>query len=514
MLLRWLFLLHRWLGITLGVVMLLWCLSGFVMMYKAYPELDEAEQLATLGELDLSHCCTPPALPDTGYLAADLQRHGTRTVLTLNTDSGQLLQYALDSGAPLAALDTAQAQQQAAAFAQTRGLGQFRLLERIHNDQWTVYGAYNPHRPLYKFAADDAAGTQWYVSSRDGSIVQHTTREERVWGWLGAVVHWLYPTLLREHVQAWSQTVIWLTIGGSLLTLSGLYFGFRQFKRRKDGRHSPYRGLSFWHHYSGVFFGILTLTWTFSGLFSMSPWGFLEGESAARELALLRGAPLSAQDLRALLVAVPAQAALPAGSVRLEARRVLGTPMLFAVARDGNRTRLDPGTLQPLPLPADTLQRAAQLLLPGADTRAELLTEADAYYYSHHEQVQLPVWRIQREGSDAARYYLNPQNGALLRKMDSARRWNRWLFAALHRGDFSAVVRSRPVWDLFMWPLLLGVTATCATGVLMGLRRLLGRQRQRRNRPQHQPRPLPAPCQQRYAGLHSASAQPENSGLE
>src|SRR5690606_13806981 len=119
--------------------------------------------------------------------------------------------------------------------------------------------------------------------------IQHTTREQRVWGYLGAVIHWLYPTLLREHVQLWSQTVVWLTILGSFLTLTGLYFGFKQYKRRKDGRHSPYRGLSAWHHYAGVFFGILTLTWTFSGLFSMNPWGLLEGEGAGTEIAALRG---------------------------------------------------------------------------------------------------------------------------------------------------------------------------------------------------------------------------------
>lgn len=478
MFLRWLFLLHRYLGIGLGLVMLLWCLSGFVMMYKPYPELDEVQQLHTLAPLDAELCCALPALPDAQYLAADLQQHGTQPLLTLQGSDGSLHQYALDSGARLTGVSREQAQEFATAFAQARGLNDYRFEGRIHNDQWTVYGAYNPHRPLYKFAADDAAGTQWYLSSRDGSVVQHTTREQRIWGYLGAVIHWLYPTLLREHVQAWSQTVIWLTIAGSFLTLTGLYFGFKQYKRRKDGSHSPYRGLSAWHHYTGVFFGILTLTWTFSGLFSMSPWGLLEGDGAGRELALLRGGTLSADDVQGLLQALPDYRDLPANTVKFELRPLLGETFLFAVATDGSRTRLDPATGQPLPLPTDTLQKAAALLLPGADTQATLMTEADAYYYSHHVKVALPVWRVMREGSAEARYYLDPQTGALLRKADSDARWNRWLFNALHRGDFSALARSRPVWDLFMWPLLLGVTLTCATGFFMGLRRLF---RQRRS---------------------------------
>lgn len=475
--LRWLFLLHRWLGITLGVVMLLWCLSGFVMMYKPYPELDEAGELATLAPLQLETCCTSPALPDTDFVTGDLQRHADQHILTLQTVSGDILQYALDSGTPLPAVTPQRAELLAGYFAETRGLGDFRLVDRIHNDQWTVYGAYNPHRPLYKYAADDAAGTQWYVSSRDGSIIQHTTREQRVWGYLGAVIHWLYPTLLRERVQLWSQTVVWLTIFGSFLTLTGLYFGIKQYKRRKDGRHSPYRGLSAWHHYTGVVFGILTLTWTFSGLFSMNPWGLLEGEGAGAERAALRAGTLRASDIRQLLLTPPSGATLPAGTLKLEARRVLGEPMLFAVATDGSRTRLDPTTHATLALPQDSLQHAARVLLPGQAVQAEVLNEEDAYYYSHHVKVPLPVWRIMPADGHGSRYYLDPQTGSLLRKLDPERRLNRWLFEALHRGDFSMLARTRPVWDLFMLPLLLGVTVTCATGFLMGLRRLFSPRR-------------------------------------
>jgi hypothetical protein len=477
--LRWLFLLHRYLGIGMGLVMLLWCLSGFVMMYKPYPELDEVQQLGTLAALDMEVCCTLPALPESQYLAADLQQHGTQALLALQGSDGTLRQYALDRGALLTGVARDKAHELAAAFAQTRGLGEFRFEGSIHNDQWTVYGAYNPHRPLYKFAAGDAAGTQWYLSSRDGSVVQYTTREQRIWGYLGAVIHWLYPTLLREHVQAWSQTVIWLTLGGSFLALTGLYFGFKQYKRRKDGSHSPYRGLSAWHHYSGVCFGILTLTWTFSGLFSMNPWGLLEGEGAGAELALLRGGTLSTVDVQHMLQILPEYREVPEGTIKFELRPLLGETLLFAVARDGRRTRLDLDTGQPLVLPADTLRRAASLLLPGAGTEATLLTQPDAYYYAHHVDVPLPVWRIMREGSDEARYYLDPQTGALLRKVDRDARWTRWLFAALHRGDFSILARSRPVWDLFMLTLLLGVTATCATGFLMGMRRLTMHRRPR-----------------------------------
>ena len=56
--------------------------------------------------------------------------------------------------------------------------------------------------------------------------------------------------------------------------------------------------------------------------------------------------------------------------------------------------------------------------------------------------------------------------------LDSSRRWYRWLFEALHRGDFHAVVRMRPVWDVLMLFALIGVTIGAGTGTYLGFKRL------------------------------------------
>ena len=54
---RLLLLIHRYLGIAFGVIVALWCLSGFVMMYVQYPNLSEREYLAGLQSLDTGDCC-------------------------------------------------------------------------------------------------------------------------------------------------------------------------------------------------------------------------------------------------------------------------------------------------------------------------------------------------------------------------------------------------------------------------------------------------------------------------
>ena len=45
---RWLHLGHRWLGMTLGLMLLLWFVSGVVMLFVARPQLTDAERLAAV----------------------------------------------------------------------------------------------------------------------------------------------------------------------------------------------------------------------------------------------------------------------------------------------------------------------------------------------------------------------------------------------------------------------------------------------------------------------------------
>jgi uncharacterized iron-regulated membrane protein len=123
----------------------------------------------------------------------------------------------------------------------------------------------------------------------------------------------------------------------------------------------------------------------------------------------------------------------------------------------------------------------AEKLLPGQRlASAEWLAHEDAYYYDHHEKLGYPVYRVVFDNPGRSRYYLDAVSGEIARKVDSTERWYRWLFFGLHRGDFTAWMRERPVWDIVMWVLLLGVTVSCVTGAYMGIRRFGGPRRLRR----------------------------------
>jgi len=468
---RLLFLIHRYLGIALGVVITLWCLSGFVMMYEQYPELDNSERLAGLQPLNLAACCRLP----TDFSNIEVDRFRVEMMAgspVLRLMSGRF-QYVIDLGAGeyLPEFHESDARIIAATAAAEYSLqGNPRLVDLIERDQWTVYASYTAHRPLFHFAMDDPAGTEFYVSSTSGEVVQMTTFRQRFLNWMGAVVHWLYPTALRQHTGVWLQVVIWLTIVSLFLAVVGIYIGLRQFKTRRNGHLSPYHGWGLWHHYAGLVFGLFTLTWLISGLFSVNPFGAFESRGFFVENQRLRGAAVHFEQAGAFVSALPGEE-IPASAVRLDVSVVGGQLYAIASGKEAQRVRLNARTLNPETLPENFFSRAAGIMRPDVPiAEAGWLTEGDAYYYSHHVERRFPVYRIRYE--DGERFYLDGETGELAYAADQNRQWLRWIFLALHRGDFSALVRSRPIWDLMMWPLMLGVTIGAITGTWMGFQRM------------------------------------------
>jgi hypothetical protein len=238
-----------------------------------------------------------------------------------------------------------------------------------------------------------------------------------------------------------------------------------------------------WHHYGGLAFGGLALTWVASGLVSMNPWGFLEDDDGDAG-NLISMTQISPADL-SLLLAGLRNPRIADDTVRLQSV-VFGDELaLIAHRSNGARTRLHPGSHEPMPLSANELQTTVKGLLATRPSGAalELIDSEDRYYFGHHETRILPVYRIVMNDAERTRYYLDPDTGELISKVDGRRRWYRWLFEALHRGDFAAFVRQRPLWDVLLLTALAGVTILSLTGTYMGARRLL--RRHRRELPGH-----------------------------
>jgi uncharacterized iron-regulated membrane protein len=469
---RTLVIFHRYLGIAVGLLMLLWFVSGIVMMYVGFPRLTEQERASALSPISWQACCR---VAD-GLIPEDLQFYRVQVenlvgvpILRLRRPPRPDAVIDLARGVGVRRFDIVDAEAIALdAARQMTGSAVLVSGETLDEDQWTV-GRYRLDRPLHRFTVDDPESTTIYISSTSGQIVLRTTSTQRFWNWLGAIPHWFYLTALRSDGPLWSEIIIWASILGTFLTILGLYLGIAQFRRGKDGKLSPYRGLFYWHHLSGLVFGIFTLTFVVSGLVSMNPWGFLEGRGGGGEIARLEGPLPMWGEVRTSLAAVQARSV---DAVSLTTAPLAGKLFWIVTGPDGTVTRLD-ASGNPAPLSEPELAEAAARIVGANGISAQgMLHEEDAYYFSHHDRVALPVYRIIANDAENTRYYLDPTSGALLRRADSDARWHRWLFAGFHRLDFAAWLRTRPVWDIIVITLMLGGVAGSVTGFYLAVRRI------------------------------------------
>lgn len=495
---RALLVVHRYLGVAVGIVMTVWCLSGFVMMYQGYPALREPERLAGLEPLKLDGCCVVPALDpeDAAELSGfRIEMLDGRPILRAAMGRGSAGRtYDLITGKPLGEITPRIAEGVAVRQAAALGVeARPRSIETIQQDQWTVQFA-KRHQPLYQVRFDDPRKTDVYVSGVNGQAFQHTNTRERLLGWLGAVPHWLYPTILRQDGKLWNEVVIWLSVAGTFLTATGLYVGIVHFGKRRSGRYSPFRGLWFWHHMIGLVFGVLTLTWVVSGLMTMNPWGLLDGGGDRSIRRALVGKTTGPQIEQALAEAVKLN---PSPDVaQLVAIPVAGRVWLAAVKADGTQVRLD---ADGRPAPAGEAEIRA-MVAPLKPTTLELLSEEDAYYYGRKgEPPELPVWRAILPDDQKTRVYLDAGTGQVKRVVDRDGRISRWIRNGLHGFDFAGL-RNRPLWDLIVLPLLAGVTLVCATGAWMSFRRIrrdaVGLRDALKERRRRRPNPSPKPQEQ------------------
>jgi hypothetical protein len=465
--------------------MAMWCLSGMVMVVSGYPSLAEAERAAALAPIDWQACCALPEAAEaarTPVVSARLRMLAGAPTLELRTgaeDSPRL--HDLKAGRTISRIDAALARATAADAGRRLGLGPPSSIRPIVRDQWTVAGEFNADRPLWRVAFSDPRRTELYLSSRTGALVQKTTVGQRFWGWLGATPHWLYFTGLRQHVGTWNAVVVWTSLVGCFLAATGLYVGVASLGR--GGRLSPYRGVHLWHHLIGAVFGVLLLTWVASGLVSMNPWGFLDSGrldiAAAR--AQIEGPPQTWGQAR---VGLQRLAVLQPAAVDVRTAPFDGKLYFLAQDSEGGVRRLDAQGLAD-PLTPEDLAKAGPRLAGASPVISQgLIAQSDAYYFSHHETVRLPAWRVVVGDAQKTRYYLDPSSGALVFAADADVRGYRWLHEAPHRWDFIPGLRRGPAWAVLVLTLMAGVSAAALTGVWLSfkavardLRRLKSRRR-------------------------------------
>lgn len=484
--------------------MALWFVSGVVMMYVGYPRLTQLERLEHLPPLTLpGTCCVSPwqayqaarsALPSVGHgrnAKADDALPELKLAMIGDTPywlvgEGRNRQTAVNAvtGDASERFDEAHALLAARKYAEnTRPT----LLEIVHQDIFTVTSTLDPHRPLFRIALNDTDGTEVYVSSRTGEVIRESTRLERGWNYAGSILHYFYP-LKGEFFDMWRRDIIiYTSLVGTIVAMLGVWIGIMRWRfkgRFTSGSRSPYRGgWMRWHHISGLIFGLVTITWAFSGMLSLNPWKVFEAGGAKPRLAAFAGVDLDRVRFALAPQDAIARAAFPVKEVGVQLFD--GHPYYVLRAGDG-RTGIivadDPGSTNKSVemVPDASLLAAAARLMPDHNiTSVTRLDRYDNYYYyrqPHNMGGQiprrLPVLRVEFDDPEHTWVHIDPYTASVFNRLDDRGRVKRWLFTFLHSFDSRGFVEQRPLWDITLILLSIGGFVLCTSGIVIGWRRL------------------------------------------
>jgi len=472
---------HRWFGVLVCLVFLIWFASGAILMYWDFPGVNAADRLGREPVLDGSRILISPDAafkllqtdrpPDELHLVTFDGHPVYRFVFEgepqmVRADDGLILsefppQLTLRIAAAWTGLPPADAKAEA----------------NTEEDQWTVAGEFQAWRPLRKYSWPN--GEEVYVSTVTGDVVQYTTRSSRIGAYLGAIPHWLYFTPLRKHGPTWRRVVIWTSGLGTITALLGFIIGvwiYSPAKRFPGGgtpARIPYTGQKRWHLILGLFFGPLAISWVFSGMLSMDPFLKMQsGNSQATEAPLaeaLRGSPirLTAYDAKPPREAIRQAAA--AFEVReLELTSLAGQPYFLATGESHQQLVIpldgEPTSEFDRTKIFDVLRKAAS---PNELTAIRAVTEYESYYLDRRNRLPLPALFVQLNDSERSMYYVDPKTARIVRSYNLHSRWNRWFYRGLHSIDLPWLYKHRPAWDIVVLVLLAGGESLCVTSFLL-----------------------------------------------
>ena len=427
---------HRWLGIGFCLLFAMWFATGIVMHFVPFPSLTESERAAGLMPIAPARVARGPAEAVEASHVADatsvrLRQRSDGPVYLVTGRSGVNAVHAADLTAASVKSEPL-ARSIATDHATRRGLSVAHagLAERVDYDQWTVPNGFDRHRPLYRIALNDDAGTDVYVSSTTGEVVLDTTARERRWNYVGSVLHWIYPTFLRGHWAAWDRTVWWVSLVALVVAITGALLGPLRIRAKRGRLTTPYRGWHAWHHVLGLMSMLFILTWSLSGWLSMDHGRlFSRGQATDAERAAVTGTPAWSglppdQPHRIGAAAIEVEwLALDGANYRRERtgissqRLAVAAPAGFAVP---TREFLAP----------DDLRGVAKRLAPGCAAPIQL--QAGDNYATTSTMPNAPVYRLI---CGDTWFHIDGANGAMLEVLDPSRRRYRWLYSGLHTFD-------------------------------------------------------------------------------
>ena len=508
---------HRWVGIVFSVSMLFWLLTGIAIIYSTPTTQNRSQQLAHAESLHIEANwlslgqAWDASEEQRNALVAKLKSTGTNKnhgskanqqanhnqVVGINNArllrSGNeplwLIEDTLGQRFAVSALNGSLQEtsvEQALIIAQnwfksseTPELIKTSHLETVENP--IILRNQDALRPFHRIAVGDE-GIELLISSRTGEVLHASTRTERAFYWAGNWLHTFKPleSIGLGHIRHDIQT--WFGLFATLTTLTGLIIGWLRWRpgfagkpTYSQGRTQPYRDFWFkWHFWSGLIGGAFLLSWAVSGFLETNP-GQMFSKTTASPEELTRYVGSELPETMRLWQPKSEIKVNNLDIVELDWQHLANEAVLLAYGRNGQRWPL---TLEGVDthFSDESLSAAIQRLAGNSKiSHQQLLEEYDSYYYPRHHQSlvekPLPVLLVELDDKAGTRFYLDPQDGRLLTKLDQNRRLYRWLYLGLHHWEFGWL-SYRPLWNVWILTWVAFGLALSSTAVVIGFKRL------------------------------------------
>ena len=459
--------LHRWLGVVLGLFFTMWFLSGMVMMYVPFPSLPKDVRMSYMPTIDTQ---AMNISPDVAVASCGLNEITGLRVISINERPAYVCKYQSRTPQAIYADDGSKApslkQDTLINRVKQKTSSPIELIAQVEYDQWTVHQKFDSKRPMYRVELADPNETHLYFSSSTGELVQLTTGSQRFWNYLGAVVHWIYPTILRKHWALWDKVVWWLSLLGVLCAVIGVYLGLahlRKIRLRGLGVLSPFRGWMKWHHMLGLFAGFIIVSWIVSGWLSMDHGRLFSTPNPTMEqVKAVNGGQYGGIISKASIQSLSEYPLVREITVHAFG----GAPIIVATS---DQKTVNPPALQP-----GHVSTVVNNAFPEAVAERWGIVPIDDTYTALREG-SLPSGTIRVELSDQHQtwVHVDSRSGEIISVVDSSRRVYRWLYNGLHSLDIPGLANKRPLWDIVMLILLVTGFITSSTGVVIGMKRAL-----------------------------------------
>ena len=269
---------HRWLGIGITVMFLIWTLSGVVLMYYGHPQITTGERLLRLKPINFSTATVTPAEAASKagikpYRVRLSMLDGRPVYRFTRVSIGNWSAVYADTGEVLPRMDREQALKWMKQFAPEYASTMTYEAYLESPDEFTRIPTLAGYVPLHRIAMNDPAGTEYYISEKSSDIVQKTDRRGRILAISGYVLHNLFFFRQRSW---WTPLLDFISWTAMLMVVTGIAVGIWRVALKPRFRHkgvpscTPYSGWMKWHHYAGLVFGLFSISWILSGMIPIS----------------------------------------------------------------------------------------------------------------------------------------------------------------------------------------------------------------------------------------------------